>query len=299
MIRESEEAVWPWEPLAIPKKIGRFEVLEEIGHGPMSVDYRANDPATGRAVVLTVPSAEAEDSPDLLRRFYREARATGSLQHPNVIAIYDLGVYLGSPYIARELLEGSTLEEIVAREKAEGTRSAQSGAAMLNYVMQACKGLGYAHQHGVIHRDVRPRSVFVTTNGTVKMTHFVNARLPEGLSPVSDGSKTGQMDYTYMSPEQVRGGRLDGGADIWALACTLYEALTYSPPFVGENTSALMFAIMSEEPDPISELRRDLPPELEDVLKRALKKDRKERYKNMEEMMEALEKVAWKIESGV
>jgi len=264
----------------------------------MSVDYRANDPATNRTVVLTVPSSEVPDSPDLLKRFYREARAAGGLQHPNIVAIYDLGVYLGSPYIARELLEGSDLEEIVEKEKREGAQSPQTAAAMVNYVMQACKGLGYAHQKGILHRDVRPKSIFVTTNGTVKLTRFVNARLPEGMTPVSAGVQTGKLDYTYMAPEQVRGGRLDGGADIWALACTLYEVLTYVRPFLAESTKDMMFAIMSQEPKPVSELRPELPAELDEVMRRAMKKDRAERYHKMEEMMEDLERVAWQMPIG-
>jgi len=261
----------------------------------MSVDYRANDPATNRTVVLTVPSADAIDSPQLLRRFYREARAAGGLQHPNIVAIYDLGADLGSPYIARELLEGEDLEKIVEREKEEGAQSLRSAAKMVNYAMQACRGLGYAHQQGIVHRDVRPRSIFVTTNGTVKLTHFVNARLPEALSPVSNLLTPGAIDYTYMSPEQIRGERVDGRADIWSLGCTLYEILTYVKPFADETVTATMFAIMSEEQHPIREKRPELPKELEDVLTKALKKDRTERYAKMEEMLQDLEAVTRKL----
>jgi eukaryotic-like serine/threonine-protein kinase len=284
--------------MPIPKKIGRFEILDELGHGPMSVDYRANDPATGRVVVLTVPSAGAVDSPNLLRRFYHEARAAGGLQHPNIAAIYDLGSDRGNPYIARELLEGEDLGEILEREKKTKGQSFQSAATMLGYIVQAGRGLGYAHQRGIVHRDVRPRSIFVTRNGTVKLTHFVNARLHEASSPISGGMTGGRMDYTYMSPEQIRGERLNGLVDIWALGCTMHEVLTYKTPFLDENDNATMFAIMSEEPDPMSELRPDLPAELDAVLGKALKKDRNERYKNMEKMLADLEPVVQRMQAA-
>jgi eukaryotic-like serine/threonine-protein kinase len=261
----------------------------------MTVDYRANDPATGRTVVLTVPSAESPDSPDLLARFYREARAAGALQHPNIVAIYDLGVDRGSPFIARELLEGADLEQLVEREKKEGTQSLQSAARMLDYVMQACRGLAYAHQRRVIHRDVRPGTIFVTTNGTVKVTNFALARLPDASSR-SSGVLVGTIDY--MSPELICGDRVDGRADIWAVGCTLYEILTYSKPFQGENLTTWMFSIMSQEPKPIRELRPDLPAELDDVLRRALKKDRSERYQTLEKLLADLEPMARQLSSA-
>jgi len=281
--------------MAIPKKIGRFEILEELGRGPMTVDYRAIDPATDRTIVLTVPSPESVDSPALLQRFYREARAAGALKHPNIVAIYDLGAHdAGNPYIARELLEGSDLEQIVEQERKEGTQSLQSAARLLDYVLEASRALAYAHQHGVIHRDVRPGSIFVTNQGKVKLINFVHARLPEAFSPVSAGSLGGATDY--MSPEQVRGDRLDRATDIWALGCTIYEVLTYRKPFWGENPTARMIAIMSQEPKPIHELRPELPARLDDVVGMTLKKDRAERYRNMEDVIADLEPIVLRIQ---
>jgi len=262
----------------------------------MTVDYRANDPATGRTVVLTVPSAGTVDSPELLARFYREARAAGGLQHKNIIAIYDLGVDRGSPFITRELLEGSDLGQIVEREKQEGGQSAQSAIQFLNYIVQACEGLAYAHQHRVIHRNVRPESIFVTRDGRVKLTHFVNARLPEASSPISAGIVASTSDY--MAPEQISGDRLDGKTDIWAVGCTIYEVLTYETPFHGESVNALMFAIMSQEPEPISKLRPDLPGKLDSVVRRTLRKDRSERYQKVEDLLADLEAVVHRIEAG-
>jgi eukaryotic-like serine/threonine-protein kinase len=262
----------------------------------MSVVYRARDPVTDRMVALTVPSAESSDSPELLARFYREARAAGSLQHPNIIAVYDLGVDRGSPYIAMELLEGADLEQIVEREKKEGTQSPQSAATLLNYVIQACRGLAFAHQNGVIHRDVRPGNIFVAKDGRVKLTHFVNARLPDAHSPISAGMLGGTAEY--MSPEHFRGDRMDSGTDIWAVGCMLYEILTYTKPFQFENNTAGMIAIMSQEPKPICELRPDLPAKLDKVLRRCLKKVRGERYRNMDELVADLEPIVHQMQSA-
>lgn len=254
------------------------------------------DPATDRNVALTVPSAESTDSPELLARFYREARAAGALQHPNIVAIYDLGVDRGAPYIAMELLEGEDLGQIAEREKKEGVQSPQSAAVLLNYIIQACQGLGYAHKHGVIHRDVRPGNIFVTNRGIVKVTHFALARLPHALSPISAGVQSGTIDY--MSPEQMRGDRVDAGADIWAMGCTLYEILTYTKPFRAENDKEWMLAILTHEPKPIHELRPDLPAELDKVLRRALKKDRTARYRSMEALVAGLEPVVRRMQSA-
>ena len=262
----------------------------------MTVDYRANDPATGRTVVLTVPSEESAESPILLQRFYREARAAGSLQHPNIVAIYDLGVDRGNPFITRELLEGCDLGELAGREKEKEAQTPQASAKLLDYLLQACRALSYAHQRGVIHRDVRPQSIFVMNNGTAKLTNFVHARLPEAFTPVSAGIPTGTFDY--MSPEQVRGGRVDAGGDIWAVGCTLYELLTYKKPFQTENVTAFMIAVMSQEPTPIHELRPDLPTELDDVLRRALKKDRTERYKSIDALVKDLERLVRQMQAA-
>jgi len=261
----------------------------------MTVDYRAMDPATDRTIVLTVPSRESADSPGLLARFYREARAAGALKHPNIVSIYDLGADdRGSPYIARELLEGFDLGQIAERERKEGTQSLRSAVTMLNYVMQACRALAYAHGQGIVHRDVRPGTIFVTNGGTAKLTNFVHARLPHAFSPVSAGVTAGSIDY--MSPEQIRGDRLDRAADIWAVGCTIYEILTGKKPFQAENVTAWMIAIMSQEPKPVHELRPDLPAQLDDVLRLALKKDRAERYRNMEDLLADLDPVVLRME---
>ena len=261
----------------------------------MTVDYRANDPATGRTVVLTIPSEDSPDSPILLARFYREARAAGALQHPNIVAIYDLGVDRGSPFITSELLEGSTLEQIMEREKSEGTQSTKSAATFLDYILQVSRGLAFAHQKGILHRDVRPGTIFVTKTGTAKLTNFAFARLPQATSRPY-GNLVGTIDY--LAPEIMCGDHVDGKADIWALGCTMYEVLTYTRPFHGEKMTEWMFSIMSQEPKPLRELRPDLHLEIDEIVRRALKKDRHERYKNAERLIADLEPVVLRMQSA-
>ena len=258
----------------------------------MTVDYRANDPATGRTVVLTVPSEEVPDNPLVLARFYREARAAGALQHPNIIAIYDLGVDRGAPFITSELLEGSTLEQILEVEKQKGGLGPQESPIVLSYVLQASKGLAYAHQSGILHRDIRPGTIFVTKTGIAKLTNFALARLPH-TSSLSTGALAGNM--AYMSPEVMCGDRIDLSADIWAMGCTLYESLTFTKPFHGETLTQWMFAIMSQEPRRLMEMRPDLPADLEEVVHRAIKKDRNERYRKMEKMVAELEPIVLRL----
>ena len=193
-----------------------------------------------------------------------------------------------------ELLEGEHLGQIAEREKREGVQSPQSAATMLDYIIQASRGLAFAHQHGVIHRDVRPGNIFVTTRGVVKLTHFALARLPQALSPISAGVQSGSIDY--MSPEQMRGDRVDAGTDIWAMGCTLYEVLTHTKPFHAESAKDWMLAILTQEPKPLRELRPDLPAELDKVLRRALKKERTSRYQRMDDLVADLEHVALKLQ---
>jgi serine/threonine-protein kinase len=281
--------------LALPKKIGRFEIVGELNRGPWSVEYRATDPATGRDVALKVPSGETNDSPVLLARFYREARAAGALQHPNIVRVYDLGVDRGAPYIAMELLEGENLEQIVEREKKEGGQGPESAAVLLNYMVQVCTGLAFAHQNGVLHRDVRPANIFVTTRGIAKLTDFAQARLPHAVTR-SSGMLAG--DVGYASPEQISGAQVDGASDIWAVGCTLYEILTYTKPFQGSTMKEWMLSILSHEPTPFREMRPDLPPELDKVITKALKKDRPSRYREMGILVEDLERVFRKMMMG-
>jgi serine/threonine protein kinase len=258
----------------------------------MGVVYRGRDPFIGRTVAIKTITTGLADNPDLLERFYREAQAAGSLQHPNIVTIFDMGEDNTIPYIAMELLEGEDLAHIVAKE--EGGQNPLPASLKLNYIVQVCRALDYAHRKNVIHRDIKPGNIVVTTeSGTVKVVDFGIARLT-GTSSTKSGMLIGTIDY--MSPEQIRGEKVDGRSDIWSVGVMMYEVLTYTKPFSGSNITAVMFAIVSQEPKSICEIRPELPPELDHIIKRIFRKEAGERYQTMEELLLDLEPIYRKMQ---
>jgi eukaryotic-like serine/threonine-protein kinase len=261
------------------RQIGRYEILEEIGRGAMGVVFKGRDPLIGRAVAVKTITAGVAESADLLERFYREARAAGGLQHPNIVTIYEMAESEGAPFIAMEYLQGESLEKLIARKPALPL------GARIDYVVQACRALDYAHRRGVIHRDVKPANIVITTDGMVKVVDF-------GIARIADASKTqtGMLLGTlaYMSPEQLRGQHADARCDVWALGVVLYELITYRRPFTGDNHAALLLNILQNEPPSIRQLLTDCPIPLERVVLRALRKDDKERYATMEALLNDL-----------
>lgn len=265
------------------QQIGRYEILEEIGRGAMGVVFKGRDPLIGRAVAVKTITAGVAESADLLERFYREARAAGGLQHPNIVTIYEMAESGGSPFIAMEYLEGESLEKLVAR------KAALPLSTKIDYVIQTCRALDFAHRRGIIHRDVKPANIVVTRDGMVKVVDF-------GIARIADTSKTqtGAMLGTlaYMPPEQLRGQHADAQGDIWALGIVLYELLAYQRPFTGDNHAAVLLSILQNEPAPIRQLLPECPVALENIVSRALRKDLKERYSTMAAFLKNLEKVS-------
>ncbi len=255
--------------------------------------YRGKDPFIGRTVAIKTITGNFTDNPDLLERFYREARAAGALQHPNIVTIYDMGEDSGIPYIAMELLDGDDLGHMVDKEKEEGGQNPLPASIKLSYIVQVCRALEYAHKRNIVHRDIKPGNIVVTHDGTVKVVDFGIARLTD-TSSTSSGMLIGTIDY--MSPEQIRGEKVDGRSDIWAVGVMTYEILTYTKPFQGGNITAVMFAIVSQEPKSIRDLRPDLPPEVDDIMRRIFRKEPGERYQSMEELLNELEPVARKMQ---
>ena len=263
--------------------IGRYEILEEIGRGAMGVVFKARDPLIGRSVaVKTITSGVAENA-DLLGRFYREARAAGGLQHPNIVTIYEMGESGGVPFIAMEYLEGESLEKIIARKPALPL------ATKIAYVAQACRALEYAHRRGVVHRDIKPANIMITGDGVVKVVDFGIARLAD-TSKTQTGALLGTL--AYMSPEQLRGESADARCDVWALGVVFYELVAYQRPFTGDNHAALLLSILQKEPTPIRQLVPECPFNVERVVSRALVKDDKARYFTMKALLADLESVS-------
>src|SRR5713101_5603547 len=248
----------------------------------MGVVYAGRDPFIGRKVAIKTISTGLSENKDLTDRFLREAQAAGSLNHPNIVTIFDAGEENGTQYIAMELLEGEDLAHVVAAEM--GGHPPLPPAVKIGYIVKVCQALDYAHRNNIVHRDIKPGNIFIKTDTTVKVVDFGIARLTN-TSSTSSGMLIGTIDY--MSPEQIRGEKVDGRSDIWAVGVMTFEILTHQKPFQGSNITAVMFSIVSQEPKPLCELR----PDLEKILKRMFRKDTNERYQTMDELLSDLEPV--------
>ncbi len=254
-----------------PKELGKYQITDVLGEGAMGVVYRAYDPVLDRYLAVKVMSAVIASDTNLRERFMREARAAGSLQHPNVVTIYDFGEAGEHLYIAMEFIEGADLSEIIRR------RDPLSLAQRLDIVIDALNGLAYAHGRGVVHRDVKPANIRVSAEGRGKLMDFGIARVNS-----SELTKSGEMIGTpqYMAPEQVMGGAVSATTDLFSMSSVLYELLTYTRPFNGETLHAVLFNVVSEEPSTILELDPSLPPALDTIIRKAHSKDPLRRYES-------------------
>ena len=264
-------------------KLGKYEIKGELGSGAMGVVYRAEDPRLGRLVALKTTNAEVASNPSLLKRFYREAQAAAQLTHPNIVTIYEIDEANGLPFIAMEFLEGENLQKIIAERREVPILK------KLQIIIDTCKGLDYAHQHGVVHRDVKPGNIVVLTTGQIKIVDFGIARVG-----VSSMTRTGDVLGTvmYMSPEQVQGQTVDSRSDVFSLGVVLYELLTYQVPFSGDDVPSILFKILKEPPESITHYIPQCPPPLEQIVQRALAKNREERYQSAEEMAFEMQRIA-------
>ncbi|MGH9492121.1 MAG: protein kinase domain-containing protein, partial [Terriglobales bacterium] len=271
-------------------KIGKYEVVDLLGKGGMGVVYKATDPRIGRLVAIKMMTGGFAENPDLLKRFYREAQSTGMLQHPNIVIVYDLGDQDGNPYLVMEFLEGEPLDKMIS------TRRELSMVQKLDYIIQACNGLNYAHQRGIVHRDIKPANLMVLRDGNVKIVDF-------GIARIGDQSltRTGQVvgTITYMSPEQINAQVVDGRTDIFSTGVMLYELLTYTLPFDGKDTASTLLKIIHEPPPPLKNFLPVYPPELEEVLHKALSKDREERYATAEDFAFDLSRVQEQLKKAM
>ena len=257
-------------------RFGRYEILGKIGEGAMGVVYRALDHGLGRIVALKMLSAELSSDEEQQRRFAREAEAIGRLSHPNIVTVYDLGEADGHLYMAMELLEGDDLRALMDRQ----TDIALADRARV--LAQICDGLGYAHSRGVVHRDVKPANIVVTTEGKVKVLDFGLARVASRETITRQGIILGTPDY--MSPEQATGKAIDQRTDIFSAGAVFYEFLCHEKPFQGKTLHGVLFQIISEEPDALLTLNPELPSRLAAIIHRMLRKDPDERYPSFEEV---------------
>lgn len=264
------------------KQLGRYEILNEIGQGAMGVVYQAKDPLIDRIVAIkTINLNLAEDEKDEYEgRFYQEAKAAGRLSHPNIVTIFDVGKSGDVAYIAMEFLEGRQLRDILNDQKHLPIEQ------ILDLVAQIARGLTYAHEHDVVHRDVKPANIMVIRDGHVKITDFGIARMSFAAVRTQTGMVLGSPKY--MSPEQVLGKEIDQRSDVFSLGVTLYEMLTGQAPFIGENLNAIMYQTLNAIPAPPSSLNRDVPEMLNFIVAKALAKDLADRYQNAREFADDL-----------
>jgi serine/threonine protein kinase len=262
---------------------GRYEILEKIGEGAMGVVHRARDRTLGRVVALKMLSTDLTGEEELHRRFRREVEAIGRLSHPNIVTVYDMGESEGQLYMAMELLEGSDLRAMIE------SHADVSLAERVRIMMEIGQGLGYAHSKGVVHRDVKPANIFVTSAGPVKILDFGLARLGTGGTITRRGVILGTPDY--MSPEQAMGKPVDNRSDMFSAAAVFYEFLTLEKPFKGKTLHSVLYQILSHDPTPILTLNPDLPARLAAIVYQMMQKPPDRRYASMEQVVEELEAV--------
>ena len=274
----------------IGKTIGHYRIVDKLGEGGMGEVWLAEDTRLGRRTALKfLPSALAGGE-EAQERFIREARAASALDHPNICTIYEAEeTDEGQTYIAMAYCEGETIKKKIAR----GPLRLEEA---LDIAIQMGEGLARAHREGIVHRDIKPANAIITGDGTVKIVDFGLAKFVGATRLTTTGTSMGTA--AYMSPEQVRGEGVDHRTDVWALGVVLYEMVTGRPPFESDHEQGVVYAILQEEPEPITALRARVPMELERVVGKTLNKNPEARYQHMEDLLVDLNAVRTLLETG-
>ena len=268
---------------------GRYRIVRKLGSGGMANVYLAEDEDLGRRVAIKILNDRYANDDLFIERFRREAKSAAGLSHPNIVSIYDRGEAEGTYYIAMEVIEGRSLKELIL------TRGALPVDTAIGYAKQLLEALRFAHRHGIIHRDIKPHNVLVSADQHVKaneprlkVTDFGIAR--HGASQMTEaGSIMGTAQY--LSPEQARGAPVTAASDLYSAGVVLYEMLTGKVPFTGDSAIEIAMKHVNELPRPPSNLRAEIPPELDQIVLRALAKEPEDRYQTAEEFIEDLERV--------
>ena len=270
-------------------RVGRYEIIDELGRGAMGAVFKARDPQLGRVVAIKV-ILTANLSPDDLRqykqRFYREAQAAGQMAHPGIVTIHDVAENEvgGQPYLVMEFIEGTTLDDILKSGKSKDMTVTQ----MLDVAAQVADALDYAHRRGVVHRDIKPSNILLTPDGKAKIADFGVAKLAG-----TEITQTGQLVGTpaFMSPEQLTGDPVDARSDLFSFGAVLYYLFTGEKPFPGDTVTSVIYKVIQTAPTPARKLNPKLPPEVDIILARLLHKNADQRYPNGHALAADLEAV--------
>ena len=286
--------------IGIGSRISHFDVVAKLGEGGMGVVWKARDTNLDRLVALKVLPADKVANPDRKRRFVQEARAASALNHPNIVTIHEISCEGGVDFIVMEYVPGKALDQLIPR-KGLGT------AETLKYSIQIADALAKAHAAGIVHRDLKPANIMVTDEGQVKVLDFGLAKLSEPSIGTEDGTLTVRAQSepgaivgttAYMSPEQAEGKPVDARSDIFSLGDVLYEMLTGQKAFHGDSRTSTLAAILTQEPKPLSQTIPDMPPELEKLIGRCLRKDRERRLQHAADLKVALLDLKEESDSG-
>jgi serine/threonine-protein kinase len=268
------------------KKIGKYEVLSILGKGAMGIVYKALDPDIDRQVAIKTIrfdlASEETDNEEIMQRFIREAQAAGKLTHPNIITIFDVGREKDLTYIVMQFVEGPSLQRLIA----QGEKFTIPELTKL--MEQVCNGLEFAHQHGIVHRDIKPGNILLDKNRKPYICDFGVARVDTSTLTQS-GTAVGTP--SYMSPEQVMGKKVDKRSDIFSVGCILYEFLSGRRPFEAESITTVIYKIINEEPPSLNEVKKGLPAGFEKVIAKALAKDPNDRYQNCNQLADDLRNI--------
>src|SRR5437867_3491983 len=286
--------------LLVGQTIGHYKISKRIGSGGMGEVYLATDITAGREAALKLLPTRFTSDAERLKRFQQEERALVGLNHPNILTVYEIGEDHSTHYIASGLIEGETLRQRLMRGRME------VGEAV-DVAIQVASALAAAHETGIVHRDIKPENIMLRPDGYVKVLDFGIAKLAEREVPVTTptdealllvetnlGSILGTV--RYMSPEQAYGTQVDKGTDIWTLGVVLYEMVTGHAPFTGETPGEAMSSILEMEPPPLTSYVAHTPPELQQIISKALRKEREERYQNAHELLQAFQSLRHKLE---